>query len=102
VAKGRKVAVLGDMLELGSIAVAAHENMGDKLAQSHVDIVVTVGELAANIAKRASACGIDKVVACSNHEEAQEVLKRLLEPGDTILIKGSRGMKMENIIKMFL
>jgi UDP-N-acetylmuramoyl-tripeptide--D-alanyl-D-alanine ligase len=100
VAEGRKVAVLGDMLELGSIAVVAHEKMGDKLAQSHVDIVITVGELAANIAKRASICGIDKVVACSNHEEAQEVLNKLLEPGDTILIKGSRGMKMETIIKM--
>lgn len=102
VAEGRKVAVLGDMLELGSIAVAAHEKMGERLAQNHVDIVVTVGELAANIAKRASICGIDKVVACSDHEEAQDVLNKLLEPGDTILIKGSRGMKMENIIKMFL
>jgi UDP-N-acetylmuramoyl-tripeptide--D-alanyl-D-alanine ligase len=101
VAEGRKVAVLGDMLELGSIAVVAHEKLGDKLAQSHVDIVITVGELAANIAKRASLCGIDKVVACSNHEEAQEVLNKLLKPGDTILIKGSRGMKMETIIKIF-
>lgn len=101
VAEGRKVAVLGDMLELGSIAVSAHENIGDKLAQSHVDIIITVGELAANIAKKASMSGLDKVVACSNHEEAQKVLIKLLEPGDTILIKGSRGMKMENIIKMF-
>jgi UDP-N-acetylmuramoyl-tripeptide--D-alanyl-D-alanine ligase len=102
VAQDRKVAVLGDMLELGSIAVAAHEKIGEQLAKNHVDIVITVGELAANIAKKASLYGIDKVVACSNHEEAQEALHKLLEPGDTILIKGSRGMKMESIIKMFL
>lgn len=102
VAEGRKVAVLGDMLELGSIAVAAHENIGKKLAQCHIDIVVTVGELAANIASKASACGIGHVVACSNHEQAQAELKQVLQPGDTILIKGSRGMRMENIIKMFL
>jgi UDP-N-acetylmuramoyl-tripeptide--D-alanyl-D-alanine ligase len=102
VAEGRKVAVLGDMLELGPIAVAAHENMGEKLAQCNVDIVVTVGELAANIASKASACGIGQVVSCSNHEQAQAELKKVLQPGDTILIKGSRGMKMENIINMFL
>lgn len=101
VAKYRKVAVLGDMLELGAIAVEAHEKIGEQLAKHHVDVVVTVGKLAANIAKRASLCGIEKVVACSNHVEAQEALGKLLEPGDTILIKGSRGMKMENIIKMF-
>ncbi len=101
VAEDRKVAVLGDMLELGAIAVEAHEKIGEQLAKHHVDVVVTVGNLAANIAKRASLCGIEKVVACSNHVEAQEALGKLLEPGDTILIKGSRGMKMENIIKMF-
>ncbi|MDF2634986.1 MAG: UDP-N-acetylmuramoylalanyl-D-glutamyl-2,6-diaminopimelate/D-alanyl-D-alanyl ligase [Pelosinus sp.] len=102
VAEERKVAVLGDMLELGPIAVAAHEKIGEKLAQCHVDIVVTVGELAANIASKASACGVGHVVACSNHEQAQAELKKVLQPGDTILIKGSRGMKMENIIEMFL
>lgn len=101
VAKGRKVAVLGDMLELGPVAIEAHGNIGDRLAYCQVDIVVTVGELATNIARRASACGIKKVMACANHKEAQEALQDLIEPGDTILVKGSRGMKMENIIKMF-
>lgn len=101
VAKGRKVAVLGDMLELGPVAIEAHGNIGDRLAYCQVDIVVTVGELATNIARRASACGIKKVMACANHKEAQEALQKLIEPGDTILVKGSRGMKMENIIKMF-
>lgn len=102
VAKGRKVAVLGDMLELGPIAVSAHEAIGEKLAQCGIEIVVTVGELAASIANKASSCGISQVVVCSNHEQAQAELKKLLMPSDTILIKGSRGMKMEKIINMFL
>lgn len=102
VAKGRKVAVLGDMLELGPIAVSAHEAIGEKLAQCKIDAVVTVGELAANIANKAALGGISQVAACSDHEQAQAVLTDILQPGDTILVKGSRGMKMETIIKMFL
>lgn len=101
-AKGRTVAVLGDMLELGHIAVEAHRQIGERLAQCHVDVVVTVGELARHIALTAGECGVEKAVACSNHQEAQKVLNELMVPGDTILVKGSRGMKMENIIKMFL
>lgn len=102
VAKERKVAVLGDMLELGHIKVEAHRQIGEKLAQCHVDIVVTVGELASHIAEAASDHGIDMVVACDSHDQARETLKKILKPGDTILIKGSRGMKMENMVKMFL
>jgi len=102
VAKNRKVAVLGDMLELGHIKVEAHRQIGEKLAHCHVDIVVTVGDLASHIAEAARDCGIDKAIACYNHEDASVTLKELIKPGDTILIKGSRGMKMENMVKMFL
>jgi len=102
VAKGRTVAVLGDMLELGHIAVEAHRQIGEKLAQCQVDIVLTVGTLASHIAKAASEQGVKTAVACNSHEEAQETLKQLLKPGDSILLKGSRGMKMEKIITMFL
>jgi UDP-N-acetylmuramoyl-tripeptide--D-alanyl-D-alanine ligase len=102
VAEGRTVAVLGDMLELGHIAVAAHRQIGEKLGRSHVDVVVTLGELAEHIALAASEFGVEQSVACSSHHDAQEALKKLIMPGDTILVKGSRGMKMENIIKMFL
>jgi UDP-N-acetylmuramoyl-tripeptide--D-alanyl-D-alanine ligase len=102
VAKGRTVAVLGDMLELGDIGVEAHRQIGEKLAQYKIDIVVTVGVLAGNIAEAASEHGIYSAVACCSHDEATETLKRIIKPGDTILIKGSRGMKMENIVKMFL
>ena len=102
VAKSRKVVVLGDMLELGHIKVEAHRQIGEKLAKCHIDIVITVGDLARHIAEAASEFGIDTTFACYSHNEASKILKKLIKPGDTILIKGSRGMKMENIIKMFL
>lgn len=101
VAKGRKVAVLGDMLELGDIGVEAHRRIGEKLAQCHVEAVVTVGSLAYHIAQAAIDHGI-AAVACCSHEQASEALRKMIRPCDTILIKGSRGMKMENMVKMFL
>lgn len=101
IAKKRKVAVLGDMLELGHIGVDAHRQIGEKLAQCHIDVVVTVGELARHIAQAAKEHGVNVAIDCSSHEEACESLKNILFPGDTILIKGSRGMKMENMVTMF-
>jgi UDP-N-acetylmuramoyl-tripeptide--D-alanyl-D-alanine ligase len=101
VAIKRKIVVLGDMLELGDIAVEAHRQIGEKLAQCHIDMVVTVGELASHIATSAKEQGMDMVISCASHEEAEKALAHRILPGDTILIKGSRGMKMENIIKMF-
>jgi UDP-N-acetylmuramoyl-tripeptide--D-alanyl-D-alanine ligase len=101
VARGRKVVVLGDMLELGEMAVEAHRRIGRQLAQEGVQVVITVGELAAHIASAALQDGVDVTVACRSHEEAQEALRKLIRRGDTILIKGSRGMKMEKMLEMF-
>jgi len=101
VARGRKVAVLGDMLELGDVAVEAHCRIGQKLADAGVQVVITVGEMARHIAGAALEDGVNVTVSCSSHEEAQEALRKLLQPGDTILIKGSRGMKMEKILELF-
>ncbi len=102
VATKRRVVVLGDMLELGDIGIEAHRQIGEKLIQCNVEVVVTVGELARHIAKAASEGGIKQVISCTNHDEAEKALQDMLTPGDTILIKGSRGMKMENMVKMFL
>ena len=102
VAKNRKVAVLGDMLELGHIKIEAHRQIGQKLAKCHIDIVVTVGELARHIAEAASDQGVDVALAYDSHDAASAALMTIIQPGDTILIKGSRGMKMENMVKMFL
>lgn len=101
VAEGRKVAVLGDMLELGNIAVDAHHRLGKMVAESGVSVVITVGDLAQSIAETARECGVPEAVACGDHEQAWRELSARLKSGDTILVKGSRGMRMEQIIKMF-
>lgn len=101
VAQGRSIAVLGDMLELGHIAVEAHQRIGRKLAERGIKIVVTVGELARNIAESAHEYGVAVAIACQTHSEAIKILQQYIKSGDTLLIKGSRGMKMEQILEMF-
>ncbi len=98
--KGRKVAVMGDMLELGSVSVAAHHHVGEELAEHHFAAVITRGEMGKHIAAGAEEGGVDKVFRCESHEEAAERLHAILQPGDTILFKGSRGMQMEKIIDL--
>ena len=100
VAKGRKIAVMGDMLELGSVAVEAHEHVGRELAEKHVDALLTRGEMGEHIAKGAEESGMQQVYRCASHEEAGKVLHKILQPGDTVLFKGSRGMQMEKIIDL--
>ncbi len=101
VARGRKVAVLGDMLELGEYAASAHSRVGEQLADSGVQVVVTVGEQARHIAAAALEGGVKVAVACAGHDEATEALRKLLRSGDTVLVKGSRGMKMEKMLAVF-
>jgi UDP-N-acetylmuramoyl-tripeptide--D-alanyl-D-alanine ligase len=100
IAAGRTVAVLGDMLELGEFAVEAHRKIGEKLIDKEINIVVTVGELAGEIAQIAAAAG-RKAFACDDHDAARKVLLQILQPGDTVLLKGSRGMKMEKLLDIF-
>ncbi|MHB1294309.1 MAG: UDP-N-acetylmuramoyl-tripeptide--D-alanyl-D-alanine ligase [Anaerolineae bacterium] len=96
---GRKLAVLGDMLELGAFEAEAHRDIGQHAA--HVaDILVTVGQRARLIAEGARTEGMDSRVIFSTNDnrEAIDVLFSLLEEGDTLLLKGSRGMAMEAIV----
>ncbi|HWR40063.1 MAG TPA: UDP-N-acetylmuramoyl-tripeptide--D-alanyl-D-alanine ligase [Patescibacteria group bacterium] len=98
---GRKVAVLGDMLELGPVAVEAHRRIGRQAANCGVEVVITVGTLAGHIADAAAEAGVIHTMACDTHEQAVRELERRVQPGDTILIKGSRGMAMEKILDLF-
>ncbi len=100
VAPGRKIAVLGDMLELGSVSAAAHEQVGREAAAIGADALITRGTLGGSIADGAEAAGLQAVYRCASHEEAGQKLHELLQPGDTILFKGSRGMQMEKIIDL--
>ena len=98
--KGRKIAVLGDMLELGSVSEEAHLHVGEEVAEHGFTALVTRGEMGEFIAKGAENKGMTAVYRCASHEEAAEKLHELLQSGDTLLFKGSRGMAMEKIIDL--
>ncbi|WP_462332821.1 UDP-N-acetylmuramoyl-tripeptide--D-alanyl-D-alanine ligase [Schwartzia sp. (in: firmicutes)] len=100
VAPGRKIAVLGDMLELGDIAVESHRRVGEKAQAAGICALVTRGEMGEEIANGAEKMGLKDVYRCRTHEEAADVLKKILQPGDTVLFKGSHGMQMDKIIEL--
>lgn len=97
VAKQRRIAVLGDMLELGSYADEAHRVVGE-YAGSRVDLVLTCGEKAAFIAERAAES--TKALHFASKEELAACLPELLSQGDTVLFKASRGMMFEDLIEV--
>lgn len=96
----RKIAVLGDMLEIGKYAPEVHEQIGRKTAEV-ANLLFAVGERAKFIAEGAKAKGMekDKIFEFCTSDEAGKLLQDKLEEGDIILIKGSRAMKMEKIVK---
>ncbi len=96
----RKVAVLGDMLELGKYSIEAHESIG-KLVAPVVDILVTVGPRAKFIAESAKANGLaqDKVLSFDTAAEAGLAVQDLIKTGDLVLIKASRAMGLERIVE---
>jgi UDP-N-acetylmuramoyl-tripeptide--D-alanyl-D-alanine ligase len=96
---GRKIAVLGDMLELGEYEVEGHRMAGLRAIDAS-DLLVTVGELGRTIAQEALNNGMprDRVKMCATNEEATAYLNVVVQAGDMILIKGSRGLHMEDIV----
>lgn len=95
----RHVAVLGDMLELGAESRAGHREVGERAAAA--DLLVTAGERAADIAAAAAEAGLaeERIVRCADAEEALARLRELLRPGDAVLVKASRGMHFERIVR---
>ena len=100
-AQGKRVAVLGDMAELGSLTELAHFQLGEIVAEGDTDVLVTVGPRALRIADGARAAGMapDAVRPCEHNAEAAEVLDDLLERGDVVLVKASRVMGLESIVE---
>lgn len=97
----RKIAVLGDMLEMGEYAEKCHYSVGKEVLVGAVDMLITVGRTAEFIAKGAIDIGFSSknTFICQNNNDVIEHLRRVLSEGDVILIKGSRGMKMEEIVE---
>ena len=93
----RKVAILGDMFELGPFAPALHHEVGECLGKAGIQCLVAVGELAGHIAAGARESGVPAVYHCEDKSAAMAVLPRVVEPDSTILVKASRGMKLEEL-----
>src|SRR3989338_10055653 len=96
----RKIAVLGDMLELGAYGEAAHRHIG-RLASSIADYIFSVGELSRFIDEEARRNGYDPdtIFHLDEAGEVEKILQPLLAPGDVLLIKGSQSMRMERVVE---
>ena len=97
---GRLIAVLGDMLELGTIAEAVHREIGAELVENKFDTLITLGELGKFIAAGARDASLKNVYSFDTHEDAAKKILELVRDGDTILFKASHVMHMEKIIEL--
>lgn len=92
-----KVAVLGDMFELGAFAPALHSSVGACLGKAGIDTLVAVGALSEHIAQGARDSGVPRVIHCADKEAAKKALLELIQPDSTYLVKASRGMALEEL-----
>lgn len=97
---GRKIAVLGDMLELGCLAEAAHRKVGKIAQQCGTELLYTYGKVSYHTMLGAIEAGMSKTSVCNciDCEQLSQLLREELRPGDTVLFKASRKMKLEDII----
>ncbi len=98
----RKIAVLGDMLELGDFSEDLHIKVGEEVEKNKIDLLLCMGKEAANIVKGASEAGmeLDKIKYYKTQEEIVEFLKENMSSSDVILFKASNGMKFYNMVEM--
>jgi len=99
--KGRAIAVLGDMLELGNFTEEAHQQIGQKVSELSIDLLLAMGEKAPIVVESAIRHGfpMEKARIVESHSEAISLLRQMIQSGDWILVKGSRGMAMEKIVE---
>ena len=100
----RKVAILGDMLELGDYTDEAHYELGKQVALAGVKLLVCVGNFRQETARGALESGLlnTQIVQFKNSDEAVEKISDLIQPNDLILIKGSQGARMEKVVKALM
>ena len=99
--EGKRIAVLGEMRELGAESERGHREVGETAATLGVDQLITVGDAAKLIAEGACTAGLDKVSSARSTLEAAKLLGEIAEPGDLVLIKGSRAARTEEVIDQF-
>ncbi len=95
----RKIAILGDMLELGEYSQKLHEQVGKEVYQNHVDILMCCGDKAKYIAQEAKKMGMEAVDYFEHKEEMIRKLKDIIIAGDVVLFKASNGMKFYTLVE---
>src|SRR6266852_3580780 len=98
---GKRIAVLGEMRELGEETQRGHEEVGEEAAAFGIDQLIGIGEMGAVISRAAEKAGLEKSQAVGSTSEAAELLLNIVAPGDLVLIKGSRLARTENVIEAF-
>jgi UDP-N-acetylmuramoyl-tripeptide--D-alanyl-D-alanine ligase len=95
----RKIAVLGDMLELGEYSKSLHEQVGEEVAKNKIDILICIGEEAKHIAQKAQEKGmkLENIILCKNNTQAIENIQKQLQKEDVILLKASNGLNFSQI-----
>ena len=85
---------------MGDYSEKAHRDVGTAVAQNRVDILIARGSESRKIGEQAKQCGMDDryIYYCSSNKDVIELLGTMIQEGDTILVKGSRGMMMEEIV----
>ena len=100
-ATGRKVAILGEMLELGDGSATEHMRIGRLAAELGIDTLVAVGRVSVEIADGAIAGGLPpcSIFTFTDTKEALQALREVLREGDSVLVKGSRGVALEEVVE---
>ncbi len=98
----RKIAILGDMLELGEFAKKLHEKVGKVISENKINILITVGKESKNIAKVAKENGVQYVYTFDNNKDAIDKINEIITLGDVVLIKASNSMNFKEIVNGIL
>lgn len=98
---GRRIACLSDMAELGQYSESGHAEVGERVAELSLDLLVTVGALGREIANIARRHGMpaDKIFSFDQSSDAGRFVQERMQPNDLVLVKGSQSMRMERIVK---
>jgi UDP-N-acetylmuramoyl-tripeptide--D-alanyl-D-alanine ligase len=100
--RGRRILVTGDMLELGPTGPRAHARLGRTAAAAGLDLLIAVGPLSARTAEAARTAGLAEAMHFPDAASAAPVVAAACRPGDLVLVKGSRGMRMETVVQAVL
>jgi UDP-N-acetylmuramyl pentapeptide synthase len=100
-ADGRRIAVLGQMSELGEESEPSHREVGEAAAALGIDSLIAVGPAGAIMALAAEKAGLKKCLSVNSPDDAARILRERASPGDLILVKGSRSARMERVLEAF-